>query len=259
MNQRKNVENPIFSLKEISTRDIIQCLKLSCQMPNVLQELVAQKLIEQTATEQKIVLTEEEIQKAADLFRFEKNLISSQDTVRWLENYHLSVTEFEELIKNNLLKQKLAQHLFSGQVEAYFYSHQLDFNRAIIHEIVFKDVNLAMELFYSVQEQEISFWDVAHQYIEDRELRRLGGYLGTKTREQLHPEIAAAVFAVENKALPQVLKPIVVDKCAHLIYVEEIVRPTLDEPLQGKIIDKLFNNWLKKQILQVTQLGNLPA
>ena len=258
MNQEQPTKDRTASMTEISTRDIIQYLKLSCQMPNVLQGLVSQKLIEQAATERKISLTEEEIQTAADLFRFENNLISSENTLRWLENYHLSVTEFEELIKNTLLKQKLARHLFAEQVEPYFYSHQSDFNQAIIHEIVFKDFNIAMELYYSIQEQEIGFWDVAHQYIEDSELRRRGGYMGKKTREQLPPEIAAAVFAIADTALPLVLKPMVVDKYTHLIYVEEIIKPTLNEPLQKKIIDRLFNNWLKRQLQQVIELKDLP-
>ena len=173
-------------------------------------------------------------------------MISSQATLNWLEKYYLSVTEFEELIKNTLLAQKLAEHLFKDRTEAYFYAHRLDYYQAVIYEIVLSDFDLAMELFYGIQEQELSFWDLAHQYIHDPELRRCGGYRGQKSREQLQPEIAAAVFSPDNH-LPQVLKPIAIAKKTHLIYVEEIIQPTLDRSLRETIVEQLFENWLSQQ------------
>jgi hypothetical protein len=47
-----------------------------------------------------------------------------------------------------------------------------------MYEIVLDDEDLAMELFYGIQEGEMSFYEVAHQYIQDMELRRKGGYRG---------------------------------------------------------------------------------
>lgn len=175
-------------------------------------------------------------------------------TLQWLEKYHLSVIEFEELIRDTLLTQKLAEHLFRDRVEAYFYTHHLNYHRAVIYEIVLPDFNLAMELFYGIQEQELSFWDLAHQYIQDNELRCCGGFRCIKTREQLKPEIAAAVFSLVDQNLPQVLKPIAVDKQTHLIYVEEIIQPVLDRSLRQTIIDRLFENWLAQQQQAIDKL-----
>jgi parvulin-like peptidyl-prolyl isomerase len=78
-----------------------------------------------------------------------------------------------------------------------------------------------MELFYGIQEGEMSFYDVAHQYIQDTELCRKGGYRGMVQRKELKPEISAAVFAANP---PQVLKPIVTSKGVHLILLEELVQ-----------------------------------
>ena len=61
------------------------------------------------------------------------------------------------------------------------------------------------------------------------------------TRNQLKPEVSAAVFAANP---PQILKPIAIDKYTHLIYVEEIIQPKLDRQLSYEIITQLFNNWL---------------
>ncbi|MGF1587958.1 MAG: peptidylprolyl isomerase [Pleurocapsa sp.] len=246
MTQEQLAVNPLPKAETISLADIVRHLKLSQQMPSVMTGLINQKIIEQTVAQENLPVAEQELQVAADRFRFEHNLLSSQATLNWLEKHHLSVTEFEELIEGTLLAQKLAEHLFKDRVEAYFYSHQLDYDQAVIYEIVLSDFDLAMELFYGIQEQELSFWDLAHQYIQDTELRRRGGYRGQKSRKQLQPEIAAAVFSTAN-SIPQLLKPIAIGNKTHLVYVEEIIQPTLDLSLSQTIVKQLFENWLSQQ------------
>ena len=114
-----------------------------------------------------------------------------------------------------------------------------------MYEVVLDDEDLAMELFYGIQEGEMSFYEVAHQYVQDTELRRKGGYQGIVQRKELKPEISSAVFAA---APPQVLKPIVSAKGLHLILVEEIIQPQLHDKLRYQIISYLFISWLKQQI-----------
>lgn len=244
MNSEPSI-NYLSQYEQITPAQIVEHLKFSCQMPNIIKGMLDRQIIQQKAVEENIIIEEQELQQAADRFRYENNLMSSQDTLQWLEKHSLSVTEFEELIKSNTVAQKLAQHLFSDRVEAYFYAHQLDYTKAIVYEIALSEHNLAMELFYGIQEQEFSFWELAHQYIQDEELRRLGGYKGRVTRNQLKPEISAAVFAVENP--PQILKPISVGKYSYLIYVEEIIQPVLEQSLRYEIIHQLFKNWLDGQ------------
>jgi parvulin-like peptidyl-prolyl isomerase len=89
---------------------------------------------------------------------------------------------------------------------------------------------------------------VAHQYIQDTELRRRGGYRGILNRKDLKPEISAAAFAATP---PQVLKPVVTSKGAHLILVEELIEPQLNETLRYKILSDLFSEWLKQQLEQL--------
>jgi parvulin-like peptidyl-prolyl isomerase len=67
-------------------------------------------------------------------------------------------------------------------------------------------------------------------------------------RKDLKSEISAAVFAAKP---PQVLKPIVTSKGVHLILVEEVIQPKLDEKLHNNILTDLFSEWLKQQIQQL--------
>ncbi|MBW4509360.1 MAG: peptidylprolyl isomerase [Scytonematopsis contorta HA4267-MV1] len=229
----------------ISCLDVIHHLKLSCQIPDVVEAITSQSIIAQAAQEAGIKVEEEELQEQGDKIRFEKKLVKAKDTWTWLEKNHLSVTQFEELVHNKVLSRKLANHLFSGQVEKFFYEHRLNYDTAVIYEVTFEDRGLALELFYALQEYEITWAEIARLYIKEPELRRAGGYRGARHRKEFRPEIAAAIFAATP---PQILKPITTQKGVYLIWVEEIIQPQLDEQLREKIMDELFSNWLKKEI-----------
>ena len=225
----------------ISDQEIIQQLKISGQLPTILKDIQIQKIIQKTAQAKEITLDEDELQQVADSFRLQNDLISAEATFNWLNKHQLSTEDFEHLIQSQALATKLSYFLFAEEAESYFYEHKLDYTKAVIYEIILPQFDLALELFYGIQEREFSFWDIAHQYIEDLELRRRGGYRGFLNRNDLKPEISPTVFAAQP---PQILKPILVDKQAHLIYVEEIMQLELNETIRHQIIDHLFQEWL---------------
>lgn len=238
----------------ISSEDILHYVKLSCQIPEIIEQIIARKIIEKAALEAAIKVETEELQDAVDKFRLMNKLESVEDTWVWLEKHSLSLDDFEEKVYIDLICMKLAQHWFADKIESYFFKQQLDYASAVIYEVVLDDEDLALELFYAIQEGEMSFHDLAHQYIQDTEMRRRGGYRGIVSRKDLKPEIAAAVFA----ATPlQVLKPIVTAKGAHLILVEEIIQSQLNEKLREKIYSYLFSEWLKQQIEEVEVVKHL--
>jgi parvulin-like peptidyl-prolyl isomerase len=238
----------------ITDSSIIHNIKLSCKVPDVVQAIASQKIIAEVAAERGIKVTPEELQQEGDKLRLEKKLVKAKDTWTWLEKHHLSVKEFEELAHNNILSRKLATALFSPQVEKFFYEHQTDYIAAAIYEIIFQDIDLALELFYALEENEITFPEIARLYIEDAEIRRVYGYQGLQHRKNFRPEIAAAVFATLP---PAILKPITTPKGIHLIWVEEIIQPQLDEHLREKIITDLFSDWLHQQIAVMPIINRL--
>ncbi|MDF5730095.1 MAG: peptidylprolyl isomerase [Rhizonema sp. PD38] len=232
----------------ISCEDIIHNMKLSYQFPSVVEAIATSKIISDAAVEAGIQVQPEELQQAGDRVRFANKLVKATDTWAWLKKHHLSLDEFEQLIRINVLSSKLAHHLFSKQVETFFFAHQLNYMAAVTYEVVLDDRDLALELFYALQENEISFPEVARQYIQDPQLRRAWGYQGIRYRQDFRPEIATAVFATTTPA--QIIKPIVSSKGVHLIWVEEIIHPKLDEALRMNIQQDLFSSWLKQQIEQ---------
>lgn len=237
----------------ISAQDILQQVKLSCQIPSIMEQIVTRKVVKDAAAEAGIKVETEELQQAADRIRLISKLKTADETWEWLNKNCLSLDDFEEMVYTNEISGKVAQHLFGDKVEPWFVEHQLDYAGAVIYEVVLDDEDLAMELFYALQEGEMSFFEIAQQYIQDTELRRRGGYRGIVRRTEMKPEISAAVFAAKS---PQILKPIVSSKGVHLILVEEIILPELDDKLRYQILTDLFATWLKQQIQEFEVVKN---
>ena len=238
----------------ITAEDILKQVKLSLKTSELIEAIITHKVIANTAEEVGIKLEAEELQEMADKYRKMYKLLSEEDTWAWMKKNHLSLDDFEEFVYCQGLASKLAVHLFADKIEPYFYEHQLDYAGVVMHEVVLEDEDLAMELFYSIQEGEMSFYDVAHKYIEDKELRRKGGYRGILYRKDLKPEISAAVFAATP---PGVLKPIVTSKGVHLILVEEIIERKLDNWLRNKIATDLFNEWVSNSLIDFQANKNI--
>jgi hypothetical protein len=81
-----------------------------------------------------------------------------------MEKHGLSLDEFEEMLRVNVLAAKLSSHLFAHKIESLFVECQLDYMQAILYEVVLEDEDLAMELFYAIQEDELNFpsWTRIH-------------------------------------------------------------------------------------------------
>jgi parvulin-like peptidyl-prolyl isomerase len=230
---------------DITAADIVKRVKLSGKMPETLEKIIIREIIVSNCDRIGIQIKSQELQKAADEFRLERKLQKATATWNWLKESYLFLDDFQELIYLNLLSNKLCERLFFEKIEPYFEKHQKEYESAVLSEIVLEDLDLASKLFERIKTGELIFFDVASQWIQEPELRRKGGYLGKLEYKDLQPEIAAAVFTATP---PQVLSPIVSSKGVHLIKVEEIIKPQLNEALRNKISSDLFSQWLKQEM-----------
>jgi parvulin-like peptidyl-prolyl isomerase len=229
---------------QVSVKDVIQQVKLSRQIPLIVESIIAQKIILKTSQELGMQVEDDDLQKAADHFRLIHNLQGANETWSWLKRHGLSIDEFEALIYTQVVADKLAQKLFADKIEPFFFAHQIDYTGAFLCEVIFDNQDLAIEFFYAIQEGETSFHEVAYGHIKDAELRRTAGYKGLVLRKDMRPEISASVFSATP---PQMLHPITTSQGVHLILVQEFVHPKLDDAWRAKILSDFFSEWLKKQ------------
>jgi hypothetical protein len=228
----------------IQTPDLWQQAKQQLLMPQLIQQAIYRQIITIAAQRQGIAISVPELQASADQLRIQHQLLTAEATIAWLEKHQLTVEDLEDIAQSNVLTEKLKTSLIAPQIAPYFYQHQLDYEQAIYYEVVVTKQELAMELFYALQEQEIDFLAVLHRYIDDRATRINGSYRHVARRQDLSAELSAMIFAVQA---PQVLRPFTNGDETHLIYVVELLAPILDESLQQQIGDRLFQRWLEQQ------------
>lgn len=241
---------------KVTDLDMLEQIKLSGKISELTEQIMVKRIIQDEAEKAEIRLEVSELQAAADDFRARNGLTSAQSTQMWLSMNQLSLDEFENIIRWELLGHKLQEVVLADQVEKYFYQHQLEFDRVALSEVILEDKELAMELYYAVREGELKFQDIASQYIQDVDLRRKGGYLGEKRRKDLNPEMFA-VFSVANP--PQIIKPIASAHGFRLLWVEEIIKAELNEKIYQEIKDQLFVEYLRSKSNEYSQAQPLMA
>jgi parvulin-like peptidyl-prolyl isomerase len=240
-----------FSRPGIEAQEIIELLKQELQFKQACQRVLQKKVIEKAAAEHELEVTPEEIQAEGDRLRREKHLEKAAATIAWLADLMISIEDLEAGIRDRLLAQKLAQHLFSRDVEKVFVQNKLEFDRIILYQLISQS-ELAQELYYQIQEREISFFDAAHIYDIDEHRRQLCGCEGTLYRGNLTPDIAAAVFSAKPG---EVIRPIKSDRGYHLFVVEKFIPAELTPERSSEILHNLFNNWLSNEVNYLLYTG----
>ncbi|MBE9031056.1 peptidylprolyl isomerase [filamentous cyanobacterium LEGE 11480] len=228
----------------ITPNDILQQAKYTFQMPGLVAQATHRQIIFDTAEREGLIVSTEELQQTADELRVTHKLLSARDTLKWLEQHQLSVEDFEDLAYTRLIREKLKVHLCAAKVPAYFAERQLDYAQAIIYEVTVESPELAMELFYSLQEHEQDFLGIVHRYTPEPMRRLSGDYRRIVRRHDLDPEISAAVFAATP---PSSIKPIKTQSGYQIVYVAEIMPPELTSTLAAQIQEELFQKWLRRQ------------
>jgi hypothetical protein len=120
--------------------EIIHQIKLSCQIPAVVEGILTRKIIMCAAQEAGIKAEPKELQQAADSLRLMSNFQSADTTWAWLQKHSLSLDDFEELVYYSVISSKLTEYLFADKVEQFFVEHQFDYAQVIMYEVVLDEL-----------------------------------------------------------------------------------------------------------------------
>ena len=233
------------SEKCISNDEIVCFLKEKIQYKDIYQKILSQRAIRRAAQERGIEITPDEIQAEADRQRLAKRLEKASDTLAWLADQMIAPDEWEAGIQDHLLTQKLAESMFASEVEKYFAQNKLNYEQVLLYQIVVPYERLAREIFYQIEEEEISFYHAAHLYDIEKRRRELCGYEGKLSRSHFKADIAALVFGADPG---EVIGPQKTDLGYHLFKVEEFISAELTEERSQEIIQSLFQEWLVSEV-----------
>lgn len=229
----------------IEPEEIVSFLKQKISYKEVRQTILSQRIIEQAAKERGLTVTSEEIQSEAERQRREKRLEKASDTLAWLADELMTVEDWEAGIHNEILEKKLAESLFAKDVEKFYAQNWLDFEQILLYQIIVPYERVAREVFYQIEEEEISFYEAAHLYDIDEKRRSQCGYEGKVHRRSLKPDIVAAVFSAEPE---QVIGPVRTEQGYHLLLVEKFIPAQLTPEVYQNILKRMFKEWLVQEL-----------
>jgi parvulin-like peptidyl-prolyl isomerase len=241
-----SLESSISAIEaSISSEDVIGFLKKNLQFKEIYRQILCQRIVEQAAQARGLIVTPEEIQAEADRRRHDLQLEKAADALNWLTEQMITVDEWESGLGDRLLTQKLQTTLFAQDVDGFFAQNRLDFEQVLLYQIIVPYEQLAQEIFYQIEEREISFYEAAHLYDIDERRRDQCGYEGRLYRWTLKPEMGAAIFAAEAR---QLIQPIQDEQGYHLLIVEEFIPATLTEVIRQEIQQRMFQDWLAGEL-----------
>ena len=236
-----------FKSVEIELTEIEEYLKHKLQLEEVCCEILHQKIVAEAASSRNIVVTEEEIQTEANKIRCSLRLEKAADTLAWLEDNLLDPDGWEISLTNQIIAEKLAKNLFDSKAEEHFAQNRLNYDRFVLYQLVVPYEKLAQELFYQIEEEEISFYQAAHLYDLDEQRRYVCGYEGKVHRWNYPPDIAAAVFKTPI-AVGEVIGPIKSERGYHLFKIEDYIPAKLTPKIRQEIINEMFTGWLDSEL-----------
>jgi parvulin-like peptidyl-prolyl isomerase len=231
----------------IQGEQIPMLLKRYQLMPQFLRGIVLDTAIAN------IPLTEEERLRAIEDLAVQQKLTSPEARQAWLKSQGLTPAEMEDLATHPLRVEKFKQSTWSSKVEAYFMERKMFLDQVIYSLIRVQDQGLAYELYFRIQEGEAKFADLAREYSKGPE-SRTGGLLGPVPVSQPHPRIGKLLSISQPGQLwpPQVLAEWFV-----IIRLEKFMPAQLDDAMRRRLIDELFETWLKEEVQKVISLQSV--
>jgi parvulin-like peptidyl-prolyl isomerase len=225
--------------------EIEHFLKKNLQLKQICHKILFQKIIDRAAQERNITVTDKEIQAEADCQRRERKLEKAADTVAWLADEMMSPEDWEAGIRDRVLAKKLSHALFSKEVEKFFAENKFYFEQVILYQIIVPYEKLAWEIFYQIEEEEMSFYQAAHLYDIDEKRRQNCGFEGKINRASIKPDIATAIFSARPR---EIINPFQTEQGYHIVMVEEFIAPQLTPEVSQDIFNKLFDEWLASEL-----------
>lgn len=234
--------------EKISLQEILRFAKWRDQSAFI-REASDAVLVRQAAVARGIRISDEETQQAADAFRTERDLYDVEATEEWLAANYLSYSEFEALLEDEIIRQKLCEELTRGSVEKYFTEQGMAFDAATISRLVLKEEGVARELRAQIVEDGADFHNLAREYSMDLNTRPAGGYTGRIQRSQMEACMEAAVFGAQPG---KTVGPIKTYDGWELVKIEALHPAKLDDAMRETIKAILFNEWLTERRLKAT-------
>lgn len=224
--------------RDIDAGELISLLAQYQMLPQLAKEIIIDRAISD------IVCTPEEQTSARQKFCQQHQIATEAEIQAWLDRQGMSPEQFDRPIVRDLKIEKFKQATWKPQLESYFLQRKGQLDRVVYSLIRTSDAGIAQELYFRIQEGETPFADIARQYSQGSEAQT-GGLVGPVELNLLHPKMVQMLATTE---LGKLLPPTRIGDWFVIVRLEKYVSAQLDEAMEKRLIDELFQNWLEQQL-----------
>ncbi|MEM9215949.1 MAG: peptidylprolyl isomerase [Cyanobacteria bacterium P01_F01_bin.150] len=224
------------------TADEILPLMAGYQMfPKFLQELVIDEAIAN------VECTAEEQASACQQFYAQQQIADETARQEWLKQYGMTQAQLENLAARGLRIEKYKQDTWGIKLESYFLERKGTLDKVIYSLIRTKDVGIAQEVYFRINDGEQTFAELAREYSQGPEAQT-DGLIGPVELNVPHPALANLL----SRSKPGELSPPTrVGEWMVIVRLERFIPCQMDDAMRRRLLDEQFNTWLREKMQAV--------
>jgi parvulin-like peptidyl-prolyl isomerase len=215
-------------LSQLKEADVLPLLAEYQLLPLLVKEMIIDEAIAQ------VECTSEEVKLACEQLAQQSKQQSQS----------MNPKQLESLAVRQLKLEKFKQTNWGGDLESYFMQRKPQLCRAVYSLISTKDIGIAQELYFRIQEGEQSFAQLAREYANGPEAET-DGLVGPVELQGIHPGLAKLLSMAQPQ---QLLPPTQLADWIVIVRLEKLLPAKLDRSLQQRLLNERFNGWLQTQI-----------
>jgi parvulin-like peptidyl-prolyl isomerase len=231
--------------KTITTDKVITLMANYQMLPQFLREVIVDQAIAS------ITCTPEEKASACQQFYEKYELTSEPERQEWLELYEMTLEQLEALATRELRIEKFKRATWGNKLESYFLSRKSSLDKVIYSLIRTKEVGVANELYFRIQEGEQSFGELARKYSQGSEAQ-IGGLVGPIELGKISSKLAQMLYVSQTN---QLWPPTRLGEWIAIARLEQLIPAVLDEAMRQKLLNELFEAWVQEQLVELTRSG----
>jgi len=223
--------------RAITPQELLPLLQQYGMLPQLLREVIIDQAIAP------VRLEDDAMFKAYQQFYQQHQLKTDADLQAWLANQGLSREQLDAKISRALKLERFKQETWEHKLETTFLQRKSLFDRVIYSLIRVRDLGIAQELYFRIQEHEVSFADLARQHSQGSEAQT-GGLIGPVELRVPSPALAKLLLSSQPG---QLLPPTRIGEWFVVVRLENYFPAQLDDAMRQRLLNDLMEEWLQAQ------------
>ncbi len=224
--------------RTITASELIPLLASYQMLPQLLRELIIDEVIAS------IDCTPEEIAEAKKQFYAKHQFTKEADVQEWMDYQGLAMHQLEAIATRQVKIEKFKQATWGNKLESYFFQSKGRLDKVIYSLLRSQDIGIIQELYFRIQAKEQSFEELARQYSLGPEAQT-GGLVGPVEFSSIHPQMMKMLSSSQPG---QLFPPTQIGDWLVIVRLEKFIPAQLDEVMRSRLLNELFETWLKQQL-----------